>query len=117
MKNQKTSTIPPLIQNSVVINDPQDKSELLNYLFVGKATVSVSDDPVPILPIINSVFTSLSSINTSPIEVSKVLRQQKKSNNSHCGILGKFINIIATPIAFSLSRVFTNSAPLGRVGQ
>ena len=113
MKNQKTSTIPPLIQNSVVINDPQDKSELLNHLFVGKATVSGSDDPVSILPINNSVFTSLSSINTSPIEVSKVLRQRKKSNNSHCGIIGKFISIIATPIAFSLSRVFKNCFEIG----
>ena len=113
MKNQKTSTIPPLIQNSLVINDPQDKSELLNYLFVGKATVSGSDDPVPILPINNSVLTSLSSINTSPIEVSKVLRQLKKSNNTHRGISGKFINIIATPILFSLSRVFNNCFEIG----
>ena len=98
MKNQKSSTIPPLIQNSVVVNDPKEKSELLNDLFVGKATVSGIDDPVPVLPINPSVSTSLSSNNTSPIEVSKVLRQLKQSNNSHCGISGKFINIIATPI-------------------
>ena len=113
MKNQKSSTIPPLIQNYVVVNDPKEQSELLNNLFVGKATVSGIDDPVPVLPINLSVSTSLSSINTSPIEVSKVLRQLKKSNNSYCGISGKFINIIATPISFSLSRVFNNCFEIG----
>ena len=49
MKNQKSSTIPPLIQNSVVVNDPKEKGELLNDLFVGKATVLGIDDPVPVL--------------------------------------------------------------------
>ena len=97
----------------LVLNDPKEKSELLNDLFVGKATVSGIDDPVPVLPINPSVSTSLSSINTSPIEVSKVLRQLKQSNNSHCGISGKFINIIATPISFSLSRVFNNCFEIG----
>ena len=37
----------------------------------------------------------------------------KKSNNSHCGISGKFINIIATPISFSLSRMLNNCFEVG----
>ena len=113
MKNQKSSSIPPLIQDGTVINDPQTKSELLNDLFVAKASVPGSDDPVPFLPLNEKVSSSLSSINTSPIEVSKVLRQLKKSTISHCGISGKFINIIATPISFSLSRVFNNCFEIG----
>ena len=62
--------------------------------FVSKASVQGSDDPVPLLEPITSISSALSSINTSPIEVSKVLRQLKKSNFSHCGISGRFINIM-----------------------
>ena len=113
MKNQKTSIIPPLLQNGEVINDPKTQSELFNNHFISKATVPGSDDPVPILEPNNNINTPLSFINTSPIEVSKVLRQLKKSNSSHCGIAGKFINIIATPISFSLSRVFNNCFEIG----
>ena len=62
---------------------------------------------------ITSISSALSSINTSPIEVSKVLRQLKKSNFSHCGISGRFVNIIATPLSFSLSRMFNNCFEIG----
>ena len=113
MKNQKNSSIPPLIQNGEVINDSKLKSEQLNNLFTGKATVNGPQDDVPLLPQNDSITSSLGNINTSPIEVSKVLRQLKKSNSSHCGISGKFINIIATPISFSLSRVFNNCFEVG----
>ena len=113
MKNQKNSSIPPLIQNGEVINDSKLKSEQLNNLFTGKATVNGPQDDVPLLPQNDSITSSLGNINTSPIEVSKVLRQLKKSNSSHFGISGKFINIIATPISFSLSRVFNNCFEIG----
>ena len=43
----------------------------------------------------------------------KILRQLKKSNSSQCGISGKFINTIATPISFSLSRMFNNCFEAG----
>ena len=115
MKNQKTSHIPPLLQNNTVINDPQTKSQHLNDIFVAKASVQGSDNPVPQLDPIDSISCSLSSINTSPIEVSKILRQLKKSNFSHCGISGRFINIIATPISFSLSRMFINCFEIGQI--
>jgi hypothetical protein len=108
MKNQKISNIPPLIQNDTVIIDAKSKSEHLNDIFVSKASVQGSDDPVPVLDPITSISSTLSSINTSPIEVSKVLRQLKKSNYSHCGIFGQFVIFIATPISFSLSRMFNN---------
>ena len=75
MKNQKASNIPPLIENGNVINDPKSKSEYLNNLFVSKATVPGSDDPVPLLEPLDSIHSSMTSINTSPIEVSKILMQ------------------------------------------
>ena len=67
MKNQKTSNIPPLIQGNTVINDAKIKSEHLNDIFVSKATVQGSEDPVPVLDPIESISSSLSSINTSKI--------------------------------------------------
>ena len=102
MKDQKGSNIQPLIQNGEIINDCKQKIEQVNDLFVAKATVAGSEDKVPYLPKNDSITSSLSNINTSPIEVSKVLRQLKKSYSSHCGISGKFVNIIAKPISYSL---------------
>ena len=78
MKNQKNSNIPPLIQNGEVINDSKLKSEQLNDLFVAKATVNCPQDDVPFLAQKDSITSSLSNINNSPIEASKVLRQLKK---------------------------------------
>ena len=49
----------------------------VNDIFVSKASVQGSDDPVPVLEPIAFISSALSSINTSPIEVSKVLRQLK----------------------------------------
>ena len=37
----------------------------------------------------------------------------KKSHLSHCGISGKFLSLIATPISFSLSRLFNNLFEVG----
>ena len=56
MKNQKISNIPPLIQNNNVINDSKSKSEHLNDIFVSKASVQGSDDPVPELDPITTWF-------------------------------------------------------------
>ena len=77
MKNQKQSVIPPLIENDEVINDSQTKADIFNDLFTSKATVSGMNDPVPNLPEKNNIFSSLTKINTSPIEVAKIIRNLK----------------------------------------
>jgi hypothetical protein len=97
MKNQKTSYMPPLIQNDKIVNDPKDKSEILNDIFAAKATVTGNDDPVPELEPLENVLTNLNTINTSPLEIAQMLRIIKQSNSSHCGIPGKVLNIISTP--------------------
>ncbi len=113
MKNNKIANIPPLFQNGNVINDAQTKSNIFNELFANKATVSGNDDPIPILPEKNDITSSLDNINTSPIEVARLIRNIKKSNASHCGIPGKFLSLIATPISFPMYRLFNNLFEIG----
>ena len=108
MNNNKISSIPALIENNKTVTDNQEKSNLLNNHFSAKATVPNPNDQVPPLPN-NPNIPKISSINTSPIEVSKVIRDHlKKLCVSHCGIPGKFLGIIATPVSFSMSRLFNN---------
>ena len=57
--------------------------------------------------------SSLDVIKTSPIEVAKFIRNIKKSQFSQCGIPGKFIHLIATPISFSMSKLFNNLFEIG----
>ena len=47
------------------------------------------------------------------IEVAKMIRNIKKSQFSHCGIPGKFIHLISTPVSFSMSRLFNNLFEIG----
>ena len=113
MKNQKFSSIPPLIQDDSIVNDPKAKSNIFNDLFASKATVQGKDDPVPFLPEKDSIKSRLYQINTSRIEVAKLCRDIKKSNSSYCGIPGKFLAIISTPISFPLYRLFNNLFKIG----
>ena len=108
MNNNKFSSIPALIENGKTITDDQEKSNLLNNHFSAKATVPNPNDEVPLL-FRKPEMPKFDSINTSPLEVSKIIRDHlKKSCISHCGIPGKFLGIIATPISFSMSRLFNN---------
>ena len=98
MKNQKFSSIPSLIENGKTVSNEQDKSNILNNFFATKASVPNPDSSVPNLhrkpemPIVDC-------INTSPMEISKIIRDHlKKSCISYCGIPGKFLGLIATPI-------------------
>ena len=107
MNNQKYSSISTLINNGEVTEDSGGKSELLNKFFVSKAKVVGENDEVPILDRDENI-TEVNNINTSPIEVAKIMRGLKKSNISHCGIPGKFISLISTPLSFALSKLFNN---------
>ena len=91
-----------MIQSGEVDYDAKKKSGQLNDLFVGKAKASASEDEVPYLAPNDLILSSLSHIITSPMEDSKVF-MHLKTYSALCGISGKFVNIIATPILFSLS--------------
>ena len=73
MKNHKFSNIPPLVENDITINDSFEKSNILNTLFASKATVNNYEEMAPNLdPLENISF--LGSVNTSPIEIAKFIR-------------------------------------------
>ena len=112
MKNEKISNTPPLVENEITINDPFEKSNLFNNFFASKSTVKNYKDPAPNLVPLENIPT-LRNINTSPIEVAKLIRNIKKSHLSHCGISGMFISLISTPISFSMSRLFNNLFEIG----
>ena len=113
MKNQKHSVIPPLFENDKIVNDPLEKANLFNDLFVSKATVPGFNDPAPNLQPNENIDLAFKFINTSPIEVAKIIRNIKKSNSSHCGIPGKILSLIATPVSFPLYRLFNNLFEVG----
>ena len=69
----KFSSIPPLLENGHTITDPTQKRELFNKHFASKSTVPNSGDDVPLLPK-KPHIPSFDQINTSPIELSKMLR-------------------------------------------
>ena len=97
MKNNKFSNVSPLIENNTTILDPLEKSNILNKFFASKSTVQNPNDPVPPLQRKEGI-SSLNIVNTSPIEVAKIIRNTKRSHSSYCSVPGKFLHIIATPI-------------------
>ena len=112
MKNNKFCNTPPLVENDSVINDPQEKSNIFNNFFASKSTVQNHNDPAPHLERFEHI-PPLNSLNTSPFELAKIIRNLKKSHLSHCGIPGKYLSIISTPISFSMSRLFNNLFEIG----
>ena len=77
MKNNKHTQTPPLREGQNSINDPQEKSELFNKYFPEKASIQNPEDEPPILPRMNGIL-DLDSINTSPIELSKIIKTNLK---------------------------------------
>ena len=112
MKNNKFTNISSLIENNSTINDPLEQSNIFNNFFASKSSVDNSDDPVPILQKKQGIVP-LNMINTSPIETARIIRKLKRSYMSYCGVPGKFIHLISTPISFSMSRLFNNLFEIG----
>ena len=86
MKNNKFSSISPLNENGEIINDPKEKGQIFNNFFNSKSKVCGFEDEPPHLDKIENV-PFLSVVNTSPLEVGKLLRTLKKSHISPCGFL------------------------------
>ena len=112
MKNNKFSSTPPLVEDDKVINDPYEKSNIFNTFFASKSTVPNHNDPAPNLEQKEGI-PILGSLNTSPFEIAKLIRNLKKSQLSHCGIPGKILSQISTPVSFSMSRLFNNLFEIG----
>ena len=112
MKNNKFCNTPPLVENDTVVNDSYEKSNIFNTFFASKSTVPNPNDPAPNLEQRGDI-SLLSLLNTSPFEIAKLIRNLKKSHLSHCGIPGKLLSQISTPVSFSMSRLFNNLFEVG----
>ena len=108
MKNNKLCSTPPLVENSKIVND----HNIFKNFFASKSNVPNYDEPASSLERLQNI-SPLASINTSPFELGKLIRNIKKSQVSHCGISGKFLSLIATPISFSMSRLYNNLFVMG----
>ena len=108
LRTKKSSSVPPIIENGEVITKSQEKAKKFINFFAQKATVAGNNDPVPPLSPREDILSPIKQFNTSPFELGHILRNIKKSNNSYCGIPGKFLAIIATPVSFQLYKVFNN---------
>ena len=64
----KILSIPPLIDNDIVISDPLQKSETFNAHFASKSTTPNSFDPKPIIDQIDTM-SNLANIYTSNFEL------------------------------------------------
>ena len=112
MKNNKYCGISPLNENDETVNDPKTKSEIFNDFFASKSNLNGLNDVPPNLEKDDNI-PKLANLNTSPIEVSKLIRNLKKSHISPCGISGKFLQLISKEISYSLSRLFNNLFEVG----
>ena len=107
MKTNKYTTIPPLIENNSSIQDPKTKANIFNDFFASKSSVTNPQDEPPLLPR-KEVISVLKCINTSPVEVGKLVRTLKQSRLSHCGVPGKFLVYLDPFISKPLSTLFNN---------
>ena len=112
MKNNKFSPTPPLLENGETVSDPKQKSEIFNSFFASKSAVNEPHDDPPYLQKLVGV-PDLDTINTSPLEVGKLIRGLKKSHSSHCGVPGQFLQLISSQISYSLSKLFNNLFEIG----
>lgn len=112
MKNNKHSPMPPLVENEKVINDPLEKANIFNAHFSSKSHLDGANEPCsPLLR--NPDIPDFDNINTSPLEVKYFIKRLKKSHVSHCGISGKFLQLIAKQISAPLARLFNNLFSIG----
>ena len=74
MKNNKFTNIPSLIENNSIIHDPLEQSNIFNNFFASKSSVYNPEDPVPFLQRKEGIVP-LNMINTSPIEIARIVRK------------------------------------------
>ena len=111
MKNNKYSGISPLYDGNDICHDPEKKSQIFNNYFASKTNLAGKLDDVPILT--KKDCPELAMLNSSPLEVGKLIRNLKKSHMSPCGISGKFLQLISKEISYSLSKLLNNLFEIG----
>ena len=88
----KSSYIPPLIEDNVVIHEPADKAKVFMDQFAAKSKLENYDDEAPSLEQLENC-SSLSTILTSWFEVGQVIKNLKSADYSPCGVPSNFIKL------------------------
>ena len=112
MKSSNFSSISPLNEDDQIVNEPKNKTEIFNEYFASKSRVDGSDDDPPLLERMLNV-QNLANMNTSPIEIGKLIRSLKKSHISPCGISEKFLQMISKEISYPFSKLLNNLFEIG----
>ena len=110
-KKYKNSSIPPIVEDDVIVNSAKEKSDIFNNFFAEKSSLPSFEDNAPELEKLD--IPELDTINTSPFEVSACIKKLKKSAFSHCGLSGQYIQMISKKIRNPLSTLFNNMFSAG----
>ena len=80
-KTSKENSIPPLLENGKLVNDPQEQAEIFNKYFTGKSNVRNPNDEPPTLEnyVTKDVFENL---DTNHYELGPIIKSLKSSNYS-----------------------------------
>ena len=106
-KTSKDNSIPPLLENGELVNDPLEQAEIFNRYFNGKSNVRNPNDEPPILEsfVTKDVFENL---DTSHFELGPIIKSLKSSNYSPCGIPSRFLIDVHTTIGSTLTKMISD---------
>ena len=105
-RTSKDTSIPPLLENGELVNDPQEQAEIFNKYFTGKSNVRNPNDEPPTLEnfVTKDVFENL---DTNHYELGPIIKSLKSSNHSPCGIPSRFIIDAHTSTGSTLAKMIS----------
>ena len=106
-KTSKDNSIPPLLENGELVNDPLEQAEIFNKYFNGKSNVRNPNDEPPILEsfVTKDIFENL---DTTHFELGPIIKSLKSSNYSPCGIPSRFLIDVHTTIGSTLTKMISD---------
>ena len=111
----KSSSIPPLNENNIIVSAPTEKANLLNNFFRDQTILNDNNVEVPYCPT-HDVFSELDSLVLNREEVSSILKSLPIGKAvGPDGVSNRILKELAEKIDEPLSRLFNQSLFQGRV--
>ena len=105
----RSSSIPPLNINNVVVSDPTEKANLLNNYFRDQTILNDNDVEVPFCPP-HDVISELNSLVLNPEEVLSILKSLPTGKAvGPDGVSNRILKELAEKIHIPLTRLFNHS--------